>query len=195
MTRVIGVVLRLDTLEVHPMVMVFRQADPRNPFLWEDGTNQPPCRWKGPGVTEPVHCFADTPDGAWAEFLRHEEVTDPDDLKGIERDIWAVEIRALPVDRSRLSRAELTGDASTYPACQAEAERLVRGGTTEFTSSSAALIPRGARGWRVCRGLNPGPDRDGEVLVLVGARPDLVGWRSTRRGRPGRDLLPLVNHL
>jgi len=142
-----------------------------------------------------VNCFADTPDGAWAELLRHEEITDPDDLKGIARDIWAVEIAAPPAAKPSLSHAELTGDESAYPTCQAEAERLVRGGTKEFTSPSAALIPEGARGWCVRRGLAPGPDRDGEVAVLIGRRPNLVGWRATRRGRPGRDLLPRVNHF
>ncbi len=182
-------------MEEESVVMVFRHGDPRYPFLWEDGTRQPPCRWKGPGLTEPVNCFADTPDGAWAELLRHEEITDPDDLKGIARDIWAVEIAAPPAAKPSLSHAELTGDESAYPTCQAEAERLVRGGTKEFTSPSAALIPEGARGWCVRRGLAPGPDRDGEVAVLIGRRPNLVGWRATRRGRPGRDLLPRVNHF
>lgn len=58
-------------------MIVFRQADPRYPFLW-DTAAQPPARWHGPGEG-PAHYFADTPAGAWAELLRHEEITDPDD--------------------------------------------------------------------------------------------------------------------
>jgi hypothetical protein len=34
---------------------------------------QPPMRWHGPGEG-PVQYLSDTPTGAWAELLRHEEV-------------------------------------------------------------------------------------------------------------------------
>jgi hypothetical protein len=53
-------------------MIVFRHADPSLPFLWED-VGQPPARWHGDG-DGPVQYFTDTPDGAWAEFLRHEEI-------------------------------------------------------------------------------------------------------------------------
>ena len=72
----------------------FRHADIRLPFLWE-GPDQPPGRWHGEGEG-PVHYFADTPDGAWAEFLRHEGITDPDDLDTVRRALWAVELGAPP---------------------------------------------------------------------------------------------------
>ena len=52
-------------------MIVFRQADPRYPFLWSD-VSQPAARWHAVGEG-PAHYFADTPDGAWAELLRHEE--------------------------------------------------------------------------------------------------------------------------
>ena len=71
------------------MPVWFRNADRRWPFLWEDAS-QPPGRWHGPG-SGPAQCLADTPDGAWAEFLRHEEITDPVDLEGIARHLWAIE--------------------------------------------------------------------------------------------------------
>src|SRR5690606_7733130 len=71
-------------------VIVFRQADSRVPPLWET-SDQPAGRWHGDGEG-PAHYFADTPDGAWAEFLRHEEITDPADLEGVRRRLWAVEI-------------------------------------------------------------------------------------------------------
>ena len=50
-------------------MIAFRQVDARYPFLWEDGS-QPAGRWHGDGEG-PAHYFADTPDGALAEFLRH----------------------------------------------------------------------------------------------------------------------------
>ena len=58
----------------------FRHTDPRFPFLWA-GASQPAGRWNRKG--ELTHYFNDTPDGAWAEFLRHEEIDDPEDLATI----------------------------------------------------------------------------------------------------------------
>src|SRR5262245_40501368 len=55
-------------------MILFRQVDARFPFLWEDA-RQPAGRWHAAG-DGPAHYFADTPDGAWAEFLRHEEITE-----------------------------------------------------------------------------------------------------------------------
>src|SRR5207237_7071664 len=71
-------------------MMGFRQVDARYPFLWEDH-RQPAGRWHADG-DGPAHYFSDTPDGAWAEFLRHEEITDAADLSTIRRQIWAVDI-------------------------------------------------------------------------------------------------------
>ena len=60
-------------------MIVFRRASAPSPFLWETA-EQPPGRWHGEGEG-PAQYFADTPDGAWAEFLRHENITDPEDLR------------------------------------------------------------------------------------------------------------------
>jgi hypothetical protein len=179
------------------MRMLFRNVDPRFPFLWEDGTRQPPSRWKSAGAPDPVHCLSDTADGAWAELLRHEEITDPTDLQGIERDLWAVEIHdqePAAVEPS-LSPKILRGDTSTYRACRAEAARIFDGGYRSFSAPSAALVAGGARGQVTDGGLRPGPDREGRIVVLIGARPDAVGWRAARRGRPGRELLERMNHF
>ena len=111
-------------------MILFRHADPRFPFLWETAS-QPAGRWHAPGEG-PVHYLADTPDGAWAEFLRHEEIRDPEDLAGIRR---------------------------------------------------------------VQEGLREGPDRDGQVYVIFGRRPDLVGWPVTFVGSPPEYLLGRVRHL
>lgn len=60
---------------------------------------------------------------------------------------------------------------------------------------SAALLPGGARGWRVDGGLRKAEPRDGEVIVLFGPRPDLVGWEAVHEGRPSVDLLGRVRHF
>ena len=82
-------------------MIAFRHADPRFPFLWEDSF-QPAGRWNTPGQL--THYFADTPDGAWAEFLRHEEISDPADLLTVRRALWAVEVRDEPAARPNWRR-------------------------------------------------------------------------------------------
>ncbi|HYO13273.1 MAG TPA: RES domain-containing protein [Thermoanaerobaculia bacterium] len=174
-------------------MIVFRHADSRFPFLWEDST-QPPARWHGEGEG-PAHYFADTPDGAWAEFLRHEEIQDPADLAGIRRALWAVEVPNPGDVRPDLAEDILLGNPETYPLCRRETARLRSLGTTGFRSPSAALLPGGARGWIVDGGLKECPARDGEVLVLLGHRSDLVGWPVTLDGRPPEYLLQRVRHF
>jgi hypothetical protein len=174
-------------------VIGYRHADPSYPFLWEDAS-QPAARWHKHGEG-PVHYFADTPDGAWAEFLRHEEIKDPADLANIRRALWAVELPDEPFSNPALSSDILIGDATTYSACQGEAKRLRGLGATRLLAPSAALLPDGARGWRVDGGLTEGPPRDGVVVVLFGSRPTLVGWAAASEGRPRDDLLPQIRHF
>ena len=175
------------------IVIGFRHADPRYPFLWE-GPDQPAARWHAAG-DGPAHYFCDTPDGAWGEFLRHEEISDPDDLATIRRAVWAVDLGASFLAEPDLPRDVVTGGYASYPACQAEARRLRRGGARGLRAPAAALQPGGARGWRVDGGLRRGTPRDGVVFVLFGRRPDLVGWRATAAGQPGEELLSVVRPL
>jgi hypothetical protein len=174
----------------------FRTCDVRWPFLWESN-EQRPGRWHGEGEG-PVQYLADTPDGAWAEFLRHEEITDPADLAGIERDIWAADV---PTEEPRPARpalraATLHGGLASYAACQAEARRLRAGGAQSLQAPSAALLTGGARGQSVREGaLVEARRRDGRVLALFGVRPQLRGWRCAHSARPHERLLPLVRHL
>ena len=172
-------------------MIVFRHADPRLPYLHEDA-NQPPARWHEAGEG-PAHYFADTPDGAWAEFLRHEEIRDPADLSTIRRAIWAVEIP----DAESAASPEVTiaGGTKTYRECREEARRLRAGGATRIDVPSAALVAGGARGQRVDAGLAPGPPREGRTIVLFGRRPSLVGWRAAYAGRPAEELLVRVRQL
>lgn len=173
-------------------MIAFRHADPRYPFLWEHGT-QPAGRWHAAGEG-PAHYFSDTPDGAWAEFLRHEEITEIEDLAGVRRALWAVDVGEEPPARPSLPLEVSTGGPDTYASCQAWARNLRARGVAAITAPSAALLPGAARGLRVDGGMRTGPARDGKVFVLYGSRPDLIGWAATVAGRPGRELLPRVRH-
>jgi hypothetical protein len=174
-------------------VIAFRHVDPRFPFLWED-PRQPPARWHDAGEG-PVQYLADTPDGAWAEFLRHEEIATPEDVATIRRALWAIEVPEEPAGVPELPAGVATGGPETYPACRAEARRLRDRGARRLTAVSAALRPGAAHGWRVDGLVRDAAPRDGRVIVLFGPRPDLVGWPATVAGRPGDDLLARVSHF
>lgn len=175
-------------------MIVYRHADSRLPFLWE-GSDQPPGRWNGRG-DGPVQYFADTPDGAWAEFLRHEGITEESEVVNVRRAVWAIELPDdLPAGAPRLAQQVLTGGTATYEECQKEARRLRAKGATALRAPSAALLPGGARGWKVDGGLQLAAERDGSVLAVFGLRPDLVGWTAAFAARPRSDLLTRVRHL
>ena len=171
----------------------FRQADPRFPFLWETAA-QPPGRWHAEGEG-PAHYLSDTPDGAWAEFLRHEDITDPADLPTIRRAMWAVDIGQAPAEIVRVPAGIALGDPDTYPRCQAHARRSRQEGVTRLVAPSAALVPGGARGVRVHDGEHEAPPRDGRVLVIFGAPDMLIGWQVVEAGSPPARLLARVRHF
>lgn len=171
----------------------YRHADPRSPFLWET-SHQPAGRWHDRG-DGPVHYLASTPDAAWAEFLRHEEITDPLDIATIRRALWVVEVPDDPLPRARLPLGVLRGDERTYDACRREARRLRMAGAPGLRARSAAIISTTGSGHRVDGSLRPGPRRVEEVIVLFGTRPDLIGWAACTVGRPREDLLRRVRHL
>lgn len=173
-------------------MIVFRHADPRFPFLWE-GPAQSAARWHTDG-SGPVQYLAETPDGAWAELLRHEGITDAVDLDGLRRALWAVDLPMAPEARPGLSTTDLLGGTDTWPVCQAEAARLRAEGAAGVVAPSAALSA-GPSGFRVQGGLQPGPERSESIVVLFGPRPDLVGWSACAVGRPRADLLARVRHL
>lgn len=173
-------------------MIVFRQTDARYPFLWESAA-QPSGRWHGPGEG-PAHYFADTPDGAWAELLRHEEITEPEDVATIRRQMWAVEIGDAPCEVVRLPADVATGGLDRHATCQAEARRLRARGVTRLSAPSAALLAGGAGGQIVEEGPREGPPRVGRVIVIFGAPGPLVGWVVADAARPAEDLLARVRH-
>jgi len=172
-------------------MIAFRQVDARYPFLWED-SRQPAGRWHADG-DGPAHYFADTPDGAWAEFLRHEEITDAADLETIRRQMWAVEIGDATAERAPLPNRVLTGGPESYERCQAEARRLRERGARRIVAPSAALVRGGAQGFSVKDGVRRAGSRDGLVIVIFGAPDGLVGWIAADAGFPSADLLKRVH--
>ncbi len=136
--------------------------------------------------------MADTPSGAWAEFLRHEEIVDEVDLAGVSRAIWAIRIDDEDFASPALPDEAIRGGTESYAACQEEAARLRGEGAVALRTRSAALRDGAAGGWRVELGMRPGEDADGQVIVLFGARPHAIGWMVVDRGRPPAELLPLV---
>ncbi|MEO5732270.1 MAG: RES domain-containing protein [Rubrivivax sp.] len=178
------------------MALAFRHCDPRFPFLWQTAA-QPPARWHGAGEG-PANYFCDTPSGAWAEFLRHEGITDAADLPGVRRGLWAVELPAIAagaVARPALPAAVLLGDESSYPACQAAARAARATGLAWLTAPGAALLAGQASGWTAAPALaREAAAREGQVWVHFGAC-GFVGWPAVEAGRPPVSVLPLVRPL
>jgi hypothetical protein len=174
-------------------MMTFRQVDPRFPFLWESSA-QPAARWHGDGEG-PAHYLADTPDGAWAELLRHEEITAPEDAATLRRAMWAIEIGEVEGEPVNLPGGLATGDRVSYEACQDYARQARRRGISRLSAPSAALLPGGATGTCIAQGERAGPRRDGRVLVIFGAPRGIVGWRVVESGAPPLGVLSRVRHF
>jgi RES domain len=174
-------------------MIVFRQADHRFPFLWST-ESQTAARWHANGEG-PAHYFADTPAGAWAEFIRHEEIRDPEDLATVRRALWAVEIGDDALERVSLPAPVMTGGPESYRRCQDHARRLRARGTRRLVAPSAALLPGAAAGREVVGGHEqPASGRDGRTIVLFGPPDGLVGWQAVDRGPPPADVLERVRH-
>lgn len=172
----------------------YRHCDSRFPFLYSS-TSQPAARFHA-AEDAPAHYFADTPVGAWAEFLRHEGIADARDFIGVRRSLWAVELPQEGYAIPDLSSSVMKGGLDSYARCQAEASRLRGLGAQGLKAPSAALVATGARGWITDGQEKPAPQaRDGVTFVLFGTRPDLVGWPAVEGGAPPERILSLVRQL
>ncbi|MBE7417487.1 MAG: hypothetical protein HS128_06950 [Ideonella sp.] len=183
----------IDAAGAAPVRLGFRHCDSRMPFLWQSA-QQPAARWHGSGEG-PANYFADTPIGAWAEFLRHEGITDAAELAGVRRSLWVVELPAAGYAAPQLPRRTLTGGLASYGACQAEARRLRAAGAVRLEAPAAALKAGTARGWTAAPAARPASAaRDGRVWVLFGLC-SAVGWPAVVAGAPPAEVLPLVRHF
>jgi len=176
------------------VITLYRQCDSRFAFLWASA-RQPEGRWHAPG-DGPVQYLANSPDGAWAELLRHEGIREIDDLGGITRALWAVELADVPEARPSLDDAIVHGDQDSYPACQLEAERIRDVGNEGLVAQSAALRGGAVRPWRAVGEANVSAgERSATVVVLFGLRPDLEGWLVVDRGAPPSHVVAQVRHF
>ncbi len=166
-----------------PFRFGFRVCDRRYPFLWES-PGQMAGRWNRSG-DQPVHYLATTPTVAWAEWIRHQEIDDPEDLAGVSAALWAVQIpeswgpRDLQV--VELSLEQVLSDSPEAQARRcAVVDRLRRQGAQGLLAPSAALHNSDQR--TPCA----------QVILLWCPASHLPGWCCISEGRPDPDLLPLV---
>lgn len=156
-------------------VIAYRHADPRFPFLREN-SSQSAGRWNAAG--DLTHYFRDTPDGAWAEFIRHEEIRDAQDLLTIRRALWAVDIGDPLSDEPGLPWQTLLGGRETWPACRQAAQEH-RKHMNGIAAPSAALNPGAASGWHVDGGLRAGPHQGRSQIRVRNSRERTLRPRMT----------------
>lgn len=131
------------TLEVRGATY-FRWADYDVPF-WA-GPNTYAARWHEQG-DDATQYLSGSPNGAWAEKVRHEDLTTEEEIAQIRSRIWAARITLQAiVDYSKFEYAEEAG----FPAdalidddrrrCRTEGGRLRRLGYAGVLAPSAALL-------------------------------------------------------
>lgn len=182
-----------------PLRLGFRVCDRRHPFLWS-GAGQGSGRWNRSG-DQPVHYLASTPTVAWAEWIRHQEITDPGDLAGVAAALWAVLIPqawgfkeldsvALPLDQV------LDSSPEAQDARLGLVEQLKKHGAQGLLAPTASLhhSDRVLPAVRVSNGTEQLEQlaMPAQVILLWCEARVLPGWCCVPEGRPGAELLPLV---
>ncbi|MCD6727019.1 MAG: RES family NAD+ phosphorylase [Solirubrobacteraceae bacterium] len=142
-------------------IVAFRYASYDVPFWVRPNTR--PGRWNLPGEA-PTQYWSLTPDGAWAELIRAEDLGSEQELDLVRMSIWACRVPcAMLVDLTRedardahgIGEPDLVGEDRR--ACQALATRLRATSAKGLLSPSAALPgdvgltlfgPRRAIDWR-----------------------------------------------
>ncbi len=151
-------------------------------------------RWHSPG-DGPTQYLALSTDGAWAELIRHEELTSEDEISLVHIQMWEIRIdQELVVDYSTFLKAEAAGfDPEAlvdddYTHCRREGARLRAEGYHGILTPNAALPgacnltlfgPRVASSWdqpKLLRSSMP------THVVAVGAPPAGLLGRVRRYG-------------
>lgn len=182
-----------------PFRLGLRVCDRRYPFLWT-ASGQQAGRWNRDG-DEPVHYLANSPTVAWAEWIRHQEIEDPEDLEGVAAALWAVlmpehwtQQDLQPVNLSMELVLGTTPEAKH--ARLALVDQLKRQGARGLLAPTAALH-QSETALPCTRVLDGTEEADvlpaaAQVILLWCEAEQLPGWCCVPEGRPGAELLPLV---
>ena len=170
---------------LNPLRLGFRVCDRRHPFLWS-GAGQGSGRWNRTG-DQPVHYLASTPTVAWAEWIRHQEITDPVDLAGVAAALWAV---LIPQEwgKKELDSVALHFDQVLDTSAAAQEARLALVEHLKKQGAQGLLAPTAA----LHHSDKVLPAVDAQVILLWCEARLLPGWCCVPEGRPGAELLPLV---
>lgn len=148
-----------------------------------------------------MHYLASTPTVAWAEWIRHQEIHEPDDLAGVAAALWAV---LIPQSWGGEELQEVTLPLEAVLGTKADAQtarlnmvtQLKRQGAQGLLAPSAALHQSHnnlpcmqviADGEQAATLAMPA-----HVILLWCQADQLPGWCCVPEGRPGPELLPLV---
>ena len=182
-----------------PLRLGFRVCDRRYPFLWQSAGQQAG-RWNRAG-DQPVHYLGCTPTVAWAEWIRHQDIEDPDDLAGVAAALWAVLIPEHWSDQDLLPvnlpmEQVLSSSPEAQNARMTLVEQLKAQGAQGLLAPSAALhqSDRALPCIRVRDGSEHADDLPrAAALILLWCTAELLpGWCCVAEGRPEPELLPLV---
>ena len=184
---------------MNPLRFGFRVCDRRYSFWWQSA-GQRACRWKRDG-DETIHYLANTPTAAWAEWIRHQESEDPDDLAGVAASLWTVlmpdhwsEQNLQPVNLSMKLVLGTTPEAAK-PRLSLVDQLKAQGAQCLLASSAAPYhscqLPPCSR---VYVGSNQADQllMPAQVLLLWCAAEQLPCWCSGSEGRPEPELVHLV---
>jgi hypothetical protein len=148
-----------------------------------------------------VHYLANTPTVAWAEWIRQQEIHEPDDLAGVAAALWAV---LIPETWSYEELQEVSLPLQTVLGTTADAhtarlnlvDQLKRQGVRGLLAPSAALH-QSHKSMPCMRVIADGEQAatlamPAHVILLWCQAEQLPGWCCVPEGRPGPELLPLV---
>ena len=101
-------------------------------------SDQPPGRWHDTGEG-PCHYLSNSAKAAWAEIVRHEGITNVEDLGTLLLTLWEVEVPDVFITPP-LGNENLTGSTTSYPLCREVARRVKADGVIGLRAPSAAVL-------------------------------------------------------